>query len=128
MRPEELADGALAWLLRTAIPAEGGGLAWPDAAGDPQLYNGTAGIVVAMLEAYHHFGDDRYADAAVRAARTVAAAVDDGDHDGLYFGLTGMAFALHSVADLTPEGRVAGGRWIGCGAGSMGSGGATSSS
>jgi hypothetical protein len=91
--PEELADGALAWLLNTAIPIDGG-LVWPDAADDPQLYHGTAGVVMALLEAYHHFGDDRYADAAVRAARTVAAAVDGWEHDGFYVGLTGMAFTL----------------------------------
>jgi hypothetical protein len=95
---EELADGALAWLLTTAIPADGG-LAWPDAADDPQLYNGTAGVALTLIEAYHHFGDDRYAEAAVRAARTVAAAVEGWEHDGLYFGLTGVAFALHAVAE-----------------------------
>src|SRR5215475_8521824 len=96
MGPEELADGALAWLLNTAIPV-GGGLAWPDAADDPQLYHGTAGVVLALLEAYHHFGDGRYGDAAVRAARTVAAAVHDWEYDGFYVGLTGMAFALSSL-------------------------------
>jgi Lanthionine synthetase C-like protein len=94
--PEELADGALAWLLNTAIPVDGG-LVWPDAADDPQLYHGTAGVVLALLEAYHHFGDERYADAAVRAAATVAAAVDDWEYDGFYVGLTGMAFALSSL-------------------------------
>jgi lantibiotic modifying enzyme len=97
--PEELADGALAWLLNTAIPVDGG-LVWPDATDDPQLYHGAAGVVLALLEAYHHFGDERYADAAVRAAATVAAAVDDWDYDGFYVGLTGMAFALHAVASV----------------------------
>jgi len=98
--PEELADGALAWLLNTAAITEDRGLAWPDAADDPQLYNGTAGVVLAMLEAYHHFNDDRYAEAAVRAALTVAAAVPRWDGDGLYFGLTGMMFALTEIGDL----------------------------
>ncbi len=71
-----------------------------DDAVDPTLYSGAAGIVITLLEAHRHFGDDRYADAAVRGARTIAAAVDDVDHCSLYFGLTGMTFALRAVDEL----------------------------
>jgi hypothetical protein len=78
---------------------------------DPMLYSGTAGIVLALLEGYRHFGDDRYAIAAARGARTIDAAVDDGwEHSSLYFGLTGMAFALRSVADVLGEPDGAAGR------------------
>lgn len=45
------------------------------------LYNGTAGIVPVLLEAWRHFGDDAYADTALRAARALAARVDDLEDD-----------------------------------------------
>jgi hypothetical protein len=100
---ETLAAGGLEWLLGTAR-AEGPGLAWAGTAGsgefDPTLYSGTAGIVITLLEAHRHFRDDRYADAALRASRAIAAAVDGWDISSLYFGLTGMAFALRSVGKL----------------------------
>jgi len=86
---EMLAAGGVRWLL---------GLA--DDEFDPTLYSGAAGIVITLLEAHRHFGDDQYGDAAVRGARTIAAAVDDVDHCSLYFGLTGMAFALRVVDEL----------------------------
>jgi hypothetical protein len=73
--PEALADEGLRWLL----------------------YSGAAGIVVTLLEAHRHFGDDRYADAARRGARGIAAMVPDVPPSSLYFGLTGMAWALRCV-------------------------------
>jgi hypothetical protein len=102
MDAEALADAALRWLLTTAEDS-GPGLTWPDAPGDPALYTGDAGVALALLEAHHHFGDDRYATAAIRAARTVAAAVEGWDYDGFYFGLTGMAVALHTIAQRYAE-------------------------
>lgn len=100
---ETLAAGGLEWLLGTAR-AEGPGLAWAGTAGsgefDPSLYSGGAGIVITLLEAHRHFRDDRYADAALRGSRAIAAAVDGWDISSLYFGLTGMAFALRSVGNL----------------------------
>ena len=39
----------------------------------------------------------RYGDAAVRGAAAIAAAVDDEENCSLYFGLAGMAVALHAV-------------------------------
>jgi hypothetical protein len=68
---------------------------------DPTLYSGTAGIVLALLEGYQHFGEDRYAQAAVRGARTLAAAVAQvWPLSSLYFGLAGLAFALREVGDM----------------------------
>jgi hypothetical protein len=100
---ETLAAGGLEWLLGTAR-AEGPGLAWAGTAGsgefNPSLYSGGAGIVITLLEAHRHFRDDRYADAALRGSRAIAAAVDGWDISSLYFGLTGMAFALRSVGEL----------------------------
>jgi hypothetical protein len=51
-------------------------LTWPvsanDDAADPTLYSGAAGNVLALLEAQQHFRDDRYGDAAIRAAQALA--------------------------------------------------------
>lgn len=97
---EGLALGALDWLLGSAR-STGAGLTWaatvPGAEADFSLYHGAAGIVLALLEAQRHFGDDRYGDAAVRGAAAIAAAVGDEDSCSLYFGLAGMAVALEAV-------------------------------
>ena len=83
------------------------GLGWADTRVadelDPTLYSGAAGIVLALLEGHRHFGDARYGDAALRGARTIAAAVDEVEHCSLYFGLTGMAFALRTVERLLDD-------------------------
>jgi Lanthionine synthetase C-like protein len=98
-----LAADALEWLLAVA-QERGTALAWTgrpdDDELDPTLYSGAAGIVLAFLEAYQHFGDDRYAQAAARGARTVAEAVgQEWELSSLYLGLAGMAFALRAVGD-----------------------------
>lgn len=100
---EALAVDGLHWLLGTARETEGGGLGWPTRPSDdelnPMFYSGTAGVVPVLLEARRHFGDDSYGDMAVRAARSLAAAVDDHDDDSLYFGRTGIALLLRAVHD-----------------------------
>ena len=99
-----LARKALDWLLEMAHE-RGTDLAWTgrpdDDELDPTLYSGTAGIVLALLEGYQHFGEDRYAQAAARGARTLAAAVaQEWPLSSLYFGLAGLAFALREVGDM----------------------------
>ncbi|MGH3686278.1 MAG: lanthionine synthetase LanC family protein [Pseudonocardiaceae bacterium] len=80
------------------------GLVWTGTADsdqvDPTLYSGAAGIVIALLEAHRHFGDDQFADAAVRGGRAIAAGVDEVGDCSLYSGLAGMAVALRTVDDL----------------------------
>lgn len=97
---QSLALGALDWLLGSARTTKEG-LAWlaagPGAAPDFSLYHGSAGIVLALLEAQRHFRDDRYADAALRGAAAIAAAADREENCSLYFGLAGMAVALNAV-------------------------------
>lgn len=97
---ELLAVGALEWLLKAARDI-GGGLAWPNTLeGDqvmPHLYSGTSGVLPALLDAWRYFADDRYADAALRGARSVADAVDGWENSGLYTGVAGMAVALRGV-------------------------------
>lgn len=98
---EALAVDALRWIRHTARDTGGGGLGWPVAPShdevEPMLYHGTAGVVPTLLEAWRHFGDDAYADAALRAARSLADAVDEHPDDSLYFGLTGIALVLRAV-------------------------------
>ena len=106
-----LAREALDWLLGMA-QERGADLAWTgrpdDDELDPTLYSGTAGIVLALLEGYRHFGDDRYAEAAVRGARTLAAAVaQEWPLSSLYFGLAGLAFALGEVGGMLGDGQAA---------------------
>jgi hypothetical protein len=100
---EGLAVDGLRWLTRVARETPEGGLAWTTRPSDdelnPMLYSGTAGIIPVLLEAWRHFGDDSYADAALRAARNLADSVDGIDDDSLYFGRTGMALALRAVHD-----------------------------
>ncbi|MFK0292546.1 lanthionine synthetase LanC family protein [Streptomyces sp. NPDC090442] len=100
---EALAADALRWLSGCARQVGGGGLAWAATPSgdepDPALYGGTAGIVPVLLEARRHFGDDRYGDAALRAARSVSAAVEECENSSLYGGLAGLAFALRAVDD-----------------------------
>jgi hypothetical protein len=100
---EALAVDALHWLLGVARETEGGGLGWAarpsDDEPDPTFYSGTAGVVPVLLEARRHFGDDTYGDTALRAARSLAAAVEDFDDDSLYFGRAGIALALRAVHD-----------------------------
>ena len=100
---EALARDALEWLLAQAVE-QGAALAWTGRPDDdepnPTLYSGAPGIVLALLEAYRHFGDDRYADAACRSLHTIAAAADQPDvPSSLYLGLAGTAFALRAAGD-----------------------------
>nr|WP_306938595.1 hypothetical protein [Streptomyces phaeochromogenes] len=68
---ERLAVDGLRWLTATARETAEGGLAWTTRPSDDELdamlYSGTAGIVPVLLEAWRHFGDDSYADTALRA-------------------------------------------------------------
>lgn len=97
---EALAHKALEWMLAEARPA-GDGLYWTGTASatepDLTLYSGTAGIVLALLEAYGHDGDERWARAASAGARTLART--PGEDASLYFGATGAAVALGAVGD-----------------------------
>jgi hypothetical protein len=102
---DELARGAVDWLIAQARVGDAG-LVWtptptPTLPGDDAdftLYQGGAGIVLALLEAHRHFGDDRYGEAALRGARAIAAEVEREHRWALYSGLTGLVVALHAVS------------------------------
>nr|WP_281358904.1 lanthionine synthetase LanC family protein [Flexivirga aerilata] len=74
-------------------------VAHPGDADDPSLYHGRAGVAIALREAAAHFGDGRYEAAALRVGATLADEVDAVEDSSLYFGLTGMAVALHALGD-----------------------------
>ena len=82
-----LARGAADWLIdgTTTDP------------GDPSLYHGLTGVVLALHEAHQHFGDDRYRQAAARAADALSAQLDGIEDCSLYFGLAGVAVALRAL-------------------------------
>jgi Lanthionine synthetase C-like protein len=107
---EELALAALEWIDATAV-ADGDGVWWSGKPSsgepDPSLYHGTAGIVLALLEADAHFGGRRWAELALRGTRWLAAATDTLDtasYPALYVGTAGTAFALHEAAGRLGDG------------------------
>jgi Lanthionine synthetase C-like protein len=108
-RAEELGRQGLEWLLGRARAgdADSGSLAWPYVPSaeetNPTLRYGSAGIVLTLLEGGRHFGEHRYADAALRGARSIAAAVPSWDTDSLHVGLAGLAFPLRAVARLSGD-------------------------
>jgi hypothetical protein len=102
---EELALAALEWLDASAV-ASSGGVWWSSRPSsdepDPGIYHGVAGIVLALIEAHAHFGGQRWADLALRAAGWLGAVIDAPEYAGypaLYFGRAGMALALHEAAE-----------------------------
>jgi hypothetical protein len=110
---ESLAAGALDWLICSGRSTTVG-LTWPvsanDDTSDPTLYGGAAGNIFALLQAQQHFRDDRYGDAAVRAAQALAAEVEGQQDCSLYFGLTGSAVALQAVATQLGQASLSGSR------------------
>ncbi|MEV0648320.1 lanthionine synthetase LanC family protein [Phytomonospora sp. NPDC050363] len=101
-KAEELGRGALDWMLRQARETDAG-LAWPVVpSAETHLdafYLGTEGVVRALLEGHRHFGDDRYADAALRGARHIAVEVGEESYGGLYIGAMGKALVLRAVGE-----------------------------
>lgn len=97
---ESLAVGALEWLMKAARNTDDG-VVWPNTLAEdqvtPELYSGSSGVLPALLDAWRYFADDRYADVALRGARSVADAVADWEDSGLYTGVAGMAVALRGV-------------------------------
>lgn len=109
-----LAVDALEWLVGQGRPL-GGGLVWTGTPSDTEptldLYSGTSGVVLSLLEAHHHFGDQRWAAAASAGAHTLLAGLDAsgaGDDCSLYFGATGVALALAAAGDQLGESRLRG--------------------
>jgi len=82
-----LARGAVGWLL------DSGGADCKE----PSLYHGQAGVVLALQEAFQHFGDERFGHAIAASADALTASIDNLEDCSLYFGLAGVAVGLQSV-------------------------------
>lgn len=64
---------------------------------DPSLYHGQAGVLLAVQEAQTHFNEPDYAAAVDRGADALTASLDSVLDSSLYFGLSGVAFALGAL-------------------------------
>jgi hypothetical protein len=96
-----LASGAVDWLVdRVAVDAE-----------DPSLYQGLAGMVLALREAQVHFGDDRHGRVIARATDALTDMVDSLKDCSLYFGLAGVAVALRALGRGAAADRALGRIW-----------------
>lgn len=95
-RPDQLSRGARALrLTRDGADWLIGGRATDP--GDPSLYHGLAGVVLALHEAHQHFGDERYRQAVARGADALSARIDGLEDCSLYFGLAGVAVVLRAL-------------------------------
>jgi lantibiotic modifying enzyme len=94
----ELARSVASWLESREVRTEHG-LSWP--IGEPfepgeqsaNLYSGTSGIVLFLLEMHHATGEAAFLERATAGADHLIAADDRGDC-GLYTGAAGIAFTL----------------------------------
>lgn len=85
-KAEGLARSATEWLLVSGTSS-----------GNPCLYSGDAGSLLALHEAQTHFDDVALGVEVGRRADLLSADLELVDGSSLYFGLTGVAFALHAV-------------------------------
>ncbi|MGA8255310.1 MAG: lanthionine synthetase LanC family protein [Nocardioides sp.] len=84
---EDLGRQAVEWMIAT-------GTAEPS---DLSLYHGQAGVLISMHDAATHFEEDRYVEAAELRTTHLLERVDSMADSSLYFGATGIAFALSTV-------------------------------
>lgn len=107
-----MARSTAQWLKSREVPTEHG-LAWR--VGEPfgpddqrlDLYHGTPGIVLFLLEAHHATGEAGFLHRARAGAdHLIAAASASGSH-GLYTGTSGVAYALWETYRRTGEARYA---------------------
>lgn len=83
---ERLATEAVAWMVAEEQDAD-----------DPSLYQGRAGVLLALLEARAHDGSTRHDAHVERLADALVASVDELEDCSLYLGLAGIAVALRAV-------------------------------
>ena len=101
------------WLRATAIDAAGG-KTWPAVppvakTAQTNLYSGSPGVVLFLLELHRATGDRGWLDLAVSGADHLAATIPDtlGERDsaGLYTGLAGVAFTLAETGRISGQSR-----------------------
>ena len=109
----EAALAAARWIRATAIDAPAG-KTWPAVPPDEKtvqrdLYTGTPGVLLFLVELYRATNDRSWLDLAVAGAdhlATTQPAAGDGDSFGLYSGAAGVAYALDEVSRASGLDRV----------------------
>jgi lantibiotic modifying enzyme len=89
------------WIQSSAIKS-GNGIAWPADPRDPKsvqtnLYSGTPGVVLFLLEAYRSTGNRGFLDQARSGADFLIASLPGIKGEGLYEGIAGVAFCLQEA-------------------------------
>jgi lantibiotic modifying enzyme len=108
----DAALGAARWIRTTRVETPQG-LLWVNGperpegkAASPELYTGTSGIVLFLVELARATGDKTYLEEAAAGADWLIATLPEKldlekAEDGLYTGVPGIGFALHQVAKTT---------------------------
>lgn len=101
----QAARDAHRWIGESAIETATG-ISWPavpDVSSDvaPDLYSGSAGVVLFLLELHRATGDDHYLTDARRGADHLVDLVSEIDDPGLYTGLAGIGFVLLETYEVT---------------------------
>ena len=99
------AERAARWIQRSAI-TDARGVTWPADPADltsvqQNLYSGSPGVVLFLLELHHATGDRAWLDQACAGADYLAATMPagiEGIDSGLYTGIAGVAYALEETA------------------------------
>ena len=103
----DTAQAAAAWIRASAIETEYG-LVWPADPADREsvavnLYSGTPGVVLFLLELHHATGEQRHLRDAARGADHLMATLDARQGAGLYTGLAGVGYALGAMHRATGD-------------------------
>lgn len=99
------------WLESVAVRAVDGSVRWPTVpaegtGGSDEIYSGTAGVVLFLLELHRIEGEAARLELATAGGRSLVAAVEalHAESDpGLYTGAAGIGFALRVLAERTGE-------------------------
>lgn len=100
-------DQVARWIRASVVQTEDG-MTWPAVPGDNEtinntLYNGTPGVVLFFLEAFHATGDEGYLEDARIGADYLLATLDMEKGAGLYVGLSGIGYCLEETYKATKE-------------------------
>ncbi len=115
---EECARDAVKWIRAQAVETEHG-LAWPAIPGkketiSPDLYSGTAGVVLLLAGAGRRWKDRSMVDRAKEGVPYLRFHAEQrGTDRGLYTGRAGMALALLRLGDLSSDDAVRSFGWRG---------------
>lgn len=96
---------AARWIMASAIPSQTG-LSWPAVPPDAatvqtDLYSGTPGVVLFLLEMNRATGDPEYLKRAEQGADFLLASLPSQNQAGFYTGLSGIAFVIGETAKLS---------------------------